>query len=166
MRPCKSHPYLSHLLKRRWNLRRHAIAGGESKKSIFPQNVGIPQNVQDKVAPTPAFTVNVGQQKGHTVETRSAAQNMPTANKQNSGSPALGDSACQALRGSGFDPMRRPRRGDWLAEHKERGQSFVSFQRLAFKATVHGSFDTVALVVLGAIDDFDQSTLDSLRCAP
>jgi hypothetical protein len=88
---------------------------------------------------------------------------MPTLSKGISESSALGDSACKALRRSGFDPIRRPRPGDWLAEHKERGQSFASFQRSAFKATVHGSFDTVALVVLGAMDDFDQSTLDSLR---
>ena len=46
-------------------------------------------------------------------------------------------------------PLMPPRKGDWLSEHTEKGQSFVSFLRAQLKAAPHASFNTVALVILG-----------------
>lgn len=48
-----------------------------------------------------------------------------------------------------FVPVPCPRPGDWLAGHPERGQSYTSFLRGAFRARPHASYDTISLVVLG-----------------
>lgn len=53
-----------------------------------------------------------------------------------------------------FEPLGRPRRGEWLAEQAESGQTLAAFVRSPFKAAPHGGCDSVALVPLGDAWDF------------
>lgn len=48
-----------------------------------------------------------------------------------------------------FEPTRLPRRGDWLRDQEERGQSFVSFSRRQMVARPHSKYDTLELVPVG-----------------
>eukprot|EP01062_Namystynia_karyoxenos_P003801 TRINITY_DN11351_c0_g1_i2.p1 TRINITY_DN11351_c0_g1~~TRINITY_DN11351_c0_g1_i2.p1 ORF type:complete len:441 (+),score=153.69 TRINITY_DN11351_c0_g1_i2:79-1323(+) len=48
-----------------------------------------------------------------------------------------------------FRRLERPRPGDWLTEHEERGQSLVSFFRTPMHAAPHGPFDTIVIVPVG-----------------
>jgi len=48
-----------------------------------------------------------------------------------------------------YSEVPKPGRGDWLAEHEERGQPMRSFQRGQFRARPHGSFNTIVIVILG-----------------
>eukprot|EP01063_Lacrimia_lanifica_P039490 TRINITY_DN8688_c0_g1_i1.p1 TRINITY_DN8688_c0_g1~~TRINITY_DN8688_c0_g1_i1.p1 ORF type:complete len:369 (+),score=112.52 TRINITY_DN8688_c0_g1_i1:36-1142(+) len=45
--------------------------------------------------------------------------------------------------------MQKPAPGDWLDEHEEKGQSLGSFSRTCMKAVPHGTFNTIAMVLLG-----------------
>lgn len=46
-------------------------------------------------------------------------------------------------------PMPKPGAGDWLAERVEVGQSFTSFTKMQFRASPHGTYNTIILVTLG-----------------
>ena len=47
-----------------------------------------------------------------------------------------------------FDPIPKPRPGDWLADRSETGQTYTSYIRGAFRARPHASYDTISIVVL------------------
>jgi archaemetzincin len=72
-----------------------------------------------------------------------------------------GDEAPALL--GGYPRMPRPRRGDWLAEHAEPGQSVTRFlSRSAQMAQPHASYNTIALVILGS-DGFPPQDVVSLK---
>ena len=58
-----------------------------------------------------------------------------------------------------FPPIPRVRRGEWLSEHHERGQSFASFQRRSFAVKPHAYFTTLYMVPFG---DFPPAHAPSL----
>lgn len=47
-----------------------------------------------------------------------------------------------------FEPIPKPRQGDWLADRNETGQTYTSYIRGAFRARPHASYDTISIVVL------------------
>ena len=51
-----------------------------------------------------------------------------------------------------FEQIPKPKRGDWLADHKEVPQSFKSYGRKVFKAQPHATYTTVYLVPVGSFD--------------
>lgn len=45
--------------------------------------------------------------------------------------------------------MPKARKGDWLSEHAEKGQSVAQFQNSIFKAAPHATYNTIAMVIIG-----------------
>eukprot|EP00455_Lapot_gusevi_P043807 TRINITY_DN5384_c0_g1_i3.p1 TRINITY_DN5384_c0_g1~~TRINITY_DN5384_c0_g1_i3.p1 ORF type:complete len:330 (-),score=50.64 TRINITY_DN5384_c0_g1_i3:10-999(-) len=48
-----------------------------------------------------------------------------------------------------FPPLPSPKRGDWLSEHKEIGQPFRTFHRVALRAIPHATYRTIYIQPLG-----------------
>uniref|UniRef100_A0A7S4DMS1 Archaemetzincin-2 n=1 Tax=Lotharella globosa TaxID=91324 RepID=A0A7S4DMS1_9EUKA len=57
---------------------------------------------------------------------------------------------------SAFKPISKPKGVDWLREQKERGQSFISFERGVFKAVPHGKFTVIELVPIGPVPNLEE----------
>lgn len=60
-----------------------------------------------------------------------------------------------------FSPVPTPRRGDWLREHVERGQTFAQYLKRSFPIGPHGKFTTIVIVALG--EKISESILSALR---
>lgn len=51
-----------------------------------------------------------------------------------------------------YNKIPKPRPGDWLSHHEERGQSFKSFARRSIRHGPHGHVDTLEIVPIGEFD--------------
>ena len=61
-----------------------------------------------------------------------------------------------------FRRIDAPARGDWLDEHSERGQSFVSFSRLSMALKPHGHVRVIELVPIGPFDALGTGRVSAL----
>ncbi|CAF0891915.1 unnamed protein product [Adineta steineri] len=59
-----------------------------------------------------------------------------------------------------FEPVPQPGGGDWLAQHKERGQTMESFQKMSSKAVPHGTHKTIYIQPVGSFDHPRAAPLD------
>ena len=64
--------------------------------------------------------------------------------------------------GALFPRVPKPGPSDWLANHKERGQTWKSYQRRSFRPCPHGHVDTLEIVPVGDFDQDDSPSLEIL----
>ena len=61
-----------------------------------------------------------------------------------------------------FPPLRKPRKGDWLRSHNEKGQSLKMFSKNHLRAQPHATFKTIFIQPWG---DFKSARSAALFCA-
>ena len=62
-----------------------------------------------------------------------------------------------------FERLPRPKVGDWLASHEERGQSVQSLRRISTKCWPHATYTTIEIVPVGEFIKKQSPPLDELR---